>query len=411
MTDEEFEHFHGERRKRGLIDFFNEGTIMNQQSCSENPYWEETKKIYQEQPPRLQKTSRLTAVYYQKLENEHKELTHTSEEAEDKIGANLNDGEDKAVPIRKVTRKRKANQIHEDEDRETTRQTRKKRKIAVKREEMKKEIVKKLLNGNEDSDSNSDSDFCDRKPDPVSVPKGPLLQLPTGSAKVYTRLSVDEQKVWKGPYKRERMNITLFFHKALKTVLEDPHTLDVESKGPYLIFPMLKGANVIQMKTTKKDFTDVIAKTEVKDGVFVLREDLGIVQCHKMGSQKLKLLPMTFWVHFVWRFCLNVGDSGLYNAITDDSLSFLYGIDMEESRTRVAEKSLVGYLFTKVPSKVYMQEIGNCLKKNKIELVKLVNKPINYARLDKLAKTYSVSYDRSLFIERIKLVRHAAQHL
>ena len=207
------------------------------------------------------------------------------------------------------------------------------------------------------------------------------------------------------------MNITLFFHKALKTVLEDPHTLDVESKGPYLIFPMLKGANVIQMKTTKKDFTDVIAKTEVKDGKFVLREDLGIVQCHKMGSQKLKLLPMTFWVHFVWRFCLNVGDSGLYNAITDDSLSFLYGIHMEESRKRVAEKSLVGYLFTKVPSKVYVQDIGNCLKKNKNELVELVNKPINYARLDKLAKMYSVSYDRSLFIERIKLVRHAAQNL
>ena len=137
MTDEEFEHFHGERRKRGLIDFFNEGTIMNQQSCSENPYWEETKKIYQEQPPRLQKTSRLTAVYYQKLKNEHKELTYTSGEAEDKIGANLNDGEDKAVPIRKVTRKRKANQIHEDEDRETTREKRKKRKIDVKREEMK----------------------------------------------------------------------------------------------------------------------------------------------------------------------------------------------------------------------------------------------------------------------------------
>ena len=166
--------------------------------------------------PKTAKDLQVDNYLLPELKKEHKELIYMSKDTEDKACAGPKDGEDEAVPIRKVTRKRKAHQMHEDEGKETTSQTIKKGKIDPKREERKKEIVKKLLAGNEGADSNSDSDFCDQKSDPSNVPNGPLLQLPTGSAKVYTRLSADEQKVWKGPYKREKMNVTLFFHKALK---------------------------------------------------------------------------------------------------------------------------------------------------------------------------------------------------
>ena len=421
MTDEEYDNFHGERNKRSLRDFFDEGTIMNHQSCpDENPYWEETKKIYNEQPPKLQKTYRLTTIYYQKLKEEHKELLYKAEEKGRKSaenGVGTTDGnQDSITSVDRVTRKRSAS--IKDDKKVKAKQTKgpvtKKRKMDPAYEKRKAEL-KNLLEGNTNSDSNSDSDFRDVKPTAstasVDVPQGPLLQLPTGSAKVYTRLSADQKKVWKGPYRKERMNIVLFFHKALKDVLGDPHTLDIECQEPYLIFPVLKAVSVNEIQITKRDFTDVISKKEVKGGEFVLRESLGVVQCHRVDENKLKRFPATFWAHFVWRFCLNIGDSGMYNAITDDKLSFLYGIDMEEYRNKVTENDLVGYLFSKTPAKPYVKEIWSCLGNNKTKLEKIVNKPVNYAGLDSLAQKYNVFYDRTLFIERIKLVRHAMLRL
>ncbi len=397
MTDEEFDDFHGERQQRGLKDFFDEGTVMKHECTpGENPYWEETKKIYFEQPPKLQKTYKLTVVFYQRLKRENKELFHKSEPKKknsDAAEGDVDDGDDEPLSLLtgRRMRKRKIDAENGGDDKKGGPTGPKRTKTTNQEPEPK----------NKAKDSNSQE----------VAPSGPLLQLPTGSAKVYTRLSADQSCVWKGPYRRERMNLVLFFHNAMKTVLGDPHTLDIQCREPYLVFPILKGAGVKEIEITKKDFTDVIAKKEVKDGEFVLRESLGVKQCHKLGADRVKEFSISFWGHFVWRFCLNVGDSGLYNAITDDQLSFLFGIDMEEHRNRVAEKHLVGFLFSKAPAKPYVQEIWKCLKAKKAEFSKLVNKALNYAGLDKLARMYDVTYDRSLFIERIKLVREAVSKL
>ncbi len=134
----------------------------------------------------------------------------------------------------------------------------------------------------------------------------------------------------------------------MKDVLGDPHTLKLEQKGPYLIFPLLKGSDVTEIKVTKQDFRDVISKTEVKDGEFVLRESLGVIQLHRVGVENLKKLPASFWAHYIWRFALNVGDSGLYNSITDHQMSFLYGIDMEEYRGSLKDHTLIGLVDEKL---------------------------------------------------------------
>lgn len=400
MTEDEFEIFHGERRKRGLVDFFDEGTVMKHETTpGENPYWEETKRIYYEQPPKLQKTYRLTTIYYQKLKKEHKHLFY--------------------IPVKSLVTRRDSNDgsTEDTKERDETVRLLRKRAVVTQNEESGARAKKRKVDfiashSKERADGSTvPNENAGSTESPLVPPAGPLLQLPTGSAKVYTRLSADKTKVWKGPYKQGRMNLVLFFHRAMRDVLGDAHTLEVECRQPYLAFPLLKGARVGEIEITKRDFNDVISKVEVREGDFVLRESLGVLQCHKMGADRLKNLPVTFWVHFVWRFCLNVGDTGLYNAITDDELSFVFGIDMEERRARVAENSLVGFLFCKMPAKAYVQEIWNCLKTNKTELEKLVNMPVNYAGLDRLAEMYNASFDRALFVGRLKLVREAVNNL
>ncbi len=412
MTDVEFEEFHGTRDKHGLEHFFDEGCkVQNEAIPGENPYWKDTKEMYYKRPHKLQKTVRMTAVFYTELKAKHKTLFYspttgragaaTIVEA-DRSGSS-DDFEDPEIRLslkQRILRKRKsegpidetmqngqtkgfkrsrlewtgeksnANLATESEgkidDLKPTRQKKHKSHNEIP-EHDSAETKEKLDSKQKNFDQTADGqlEFCDTKPKKfhkqkascdrnisdledltcdIEPPTGPLLQLPTGSGKVYTRLSADHTQVWKGPYKPERMNLVLFFHKVMKEVLEDPHTLDIEQRGPYLIFPLLKGSNVTEIKVTKQDYRDAISKTDVKDGDFVLRESLGVIQLHRIGVGNLKKLPASLLAHFMWRFALNVGDSGLYNAITDHQMSFLYGIDMEEYRGSLKDHSLVGYV-------------------------------------------------------------------
>ena len=69
LSKEDKEEFHGVRQKVGLEEFFDEGCICMNETLAEagNPYWEQTKKIYFGQPPKLQKTVHMTGVYYKDL--------------------------------------------------------------------------------------------------------------------------------------------------------------------------------------------------------------------------------------------------------------------------------------------------------------------------------------------------------
>ena len=412
MTDGEYEEFHGTRDKHGLEHFFDEGCkVQNEAIPGENPYWKDTKEMYYERPHKLQKTVRMTAVFYTELKAKHKALFYnpttgragaativeadsngSSEDFEDpetrlslkqrilrkrkreaSIDEKMQNGQTNGLKRRRLEcteGKYNADLVAEckgkTDDLKPTRKEKRKNHDEIP-EHDSEETKDKLDSKQRNSDQTADGqlEFCDTKPKKlhkqkascdrnisdvkdlscdIEPPTGPLLQLPTGSGKVYTRLSADQTQVWKGPYKPGRMNLVLFFHKVMKDVLQDPHTLDIEQRGPYLIFPLLRGSNVTDIKVTRRDYRDAISKTDIKDGEFVLRESLGVIQLHRIGVGNLKKLPASLWAHFMWRFALNVGDSGLYNAITDHQMSFLYGIDMEEYRGSLKDHTLVGYV-------------------------------------------------------------------
>lgn len=242
--------------------------------------------------------------------------------------------------------------------------------------------------------------------------RGPLLQIPTSKAKTYTVADMDEEKVVKGPYKDpKKMHRTMFLHQSMKDVIGDPHTLDFDPEPPYLTFPLLRGENAT-MEITTRDFNDCLSGAEIEGAEFLTRDSLGIVQLHRLTPDKIKKLPVSIWAHFLFRFALNVGDSGMYNAITDEKLSFVYGIDMEESRGDYhGPRALIDIMFTKAPKRKLCEAILLNMISKKTDLFRLVCRQINYAQLDRLAREYEVEYSRLLFIERIKMCRQLVAKL
>ena len=281
-------------------------------------------------------------------------------------------------------------------------------------EEEWKEVAEQEEEDEEVAESNGEEEEeeADMEHNGVLSFRGPLLQLPTSSQKVYTVADLDEDKVVKGPYRNKaKMHRVMFLHQVMKDVLGDQHTLDFEPDLPYLLFPLLKGHKA-SMEITTRNFTDCISQADIEDAEFLTRDCLGIVQLHKVSPQAIKKLPYTLWSHFLYRFALNIGDSGLYNAITDSKMSFVYGIDMEENRGDVSKAlSLLEVMFSKAPRKNLCEAILLSVKEKKIDLFREVCKQPNYAQMDRLSREYDVEYDRGMFIERIKLVRQLVAKL
>lgn len=205
----------------------------------------------------------------------------------------------------------------------------------------------------------------------------PLLQKPTSSNKVYTRIDLLGNKVVKGPYQLAKYNLLVDFHKRMRQ-LGDVHTLEVEEDYPYIKFPLLRGKCSVEV--SKITFEDHIAKITAQDVDFVTRDSLGIQQVHRMSSQQIQSLPLTLWVHFALRFALNIGDSGLYNAISDGRQ--VVGIDMEEMRKDVDEskfESVCDFLFSKKPSYDVCKSIEDVISENKEDLVHLMFPVLGHA--------------------------------
>ena len=238
----------------------------------------------------------------------------------------------------------------------------------------------------------------------------PLLQLPTGSAKVYTRLDLEAGRVWKGPYRQTALAKVIFFHRVMRDLLHDVHTLNLEVNGKYVYFPLFRSTEGC-VNITLRDYADRIAKKDVKSGQFVLRTDLGVIQMHKIPVEKIKDVPMTLWAHFLFRFALNIGDSGLYNAITDESMSVIYGIDMEEIRGSVRSPDLLSYMFTKLPRKEICVAITISIRNRKNDLLFLMDRSFNMGRFELLATASGADFDRYLFEENVKKAIKCVQTL
>lgn len=248
-----------------------------------------------------------------------------------------------------------------------------------------------------------------KRPRIEKKPLGPLLQVPTGRWKVYTCIDPStHEHVLKGPYTPEKMGQALFFHKAMLHVIGDLHTMNVETRENHLVFPLQKAPGKT-VDITQRDFFDVIQRSQSDGTPFVARGSLGVIQVHKLSPQKISALPASFWAHFLYRYCLNVGDSGLYNAITDAESTFLYGIDLEEKRGKILSDGLVGYMFAKKPCKTVYNAVSKGLKHSRSQLREIFAKKVDIDSLENLAREHGAHFNKSQFLERVKQVQRELQ--
>ncbi len=186
----------------------------------------------------------------------------------------------------------------------------------------------------------------------------PLLQLPTSSSKVYVRLNIQNAQVIKGPYTRRsasKYRRLISMHKVLKA-LGDMHTLPLKETvmdgERYVVFPLMRNdaVDLDNITVHKTSFTDKISNVPSVDVQFVSRESLGLEQGHRMTHADVRKLPWSLWIHFAYRFALNIGDSGLHNVLSNGKA--VVGIDMDERRGTVSSQScLCDLLFSRKPQR------------------------------------------------------------
>lgn len=393
FSESQLEEFHGERPKVGVPHFFDVGCICNNDILPENPIFEKTKEMYYKQTPKMQKTAKMTELYYREMRKANSVVFLSSDSSanEDKDGENAvktetgNEGRGKG-------KKRKNNDLEPS----TSGGVKKQKKLS---DCWTADATKEKSEISTSSKSKS--------------PTGPLLQLPTGSGKVYTILDKETRKVWKGPYKsKEKMNLCKFYHKAMRLVFKDKHTLEFEEHGQYIIFPLIMSKNA-EIKITKRAFYDCIAKQEVseEDGQFVERHALGLVQLHKLPVQKMASLPVSIWAHFVYRYLLNIGDTGLYNAIATDDLGVIYGIDMEEKRKQVKGDDVINMMFGKLPRKEIVDAIKVTICENIEEFFKLIDVEFDFKQLSSMYEEHGFQSEASMSKNRLKMFKESLERL
>jgi hypothetical protein len=195
----------------------------------------------------------------------------------------------------------------------------------------------------------------------------PLLQIPCGPHKYHTRVDLEKNIVKKGPMETWKINGITAVYTLMRVVFKDKHTLPLTKSDNYLIFPLLKGENAT-LHTEERMMKDYKSGTQIKTD-FIDRKSLGLCQLHKLSEQEVCSLPPSLWNHFLLRFILKVGDSGLFNALTDEKRTFIYGIDLDERRDPSLPTCILDVLFTKRPRKVLCDVIITEIKLHKLELI------------------------------------------
>ena len=348
MTDAAFKEFHGPRRKQDINDFFNEGVKCVDQAMVFNPFWSKTMEIYKQHSSRQQKTVVMTAKYMDKLKRVKPDLFHSGEVKSEKV----------------KTAKRK---LPSDQE-----------------EQAKKQKVDQIT-------------FA-------PPPDCPLLQIPNGPNKKETVADLENGKVWKGPFTTKQISHILCIHRLMKNVFGDKHTLDVEDRYPFVVFPLLKGPDASLQEETKV-YVNYLQKKQIVERNFMTRKSMGLQQLHDLSPLQIVNLPQSVWAHFLLRFVLNIGDTGLYNAVTDSSCRFVYGIDMEENRGKNPSDNILDVMFVKKPSKQLCAAILYSMKKNKADLMKVLDREIDNDNLKIHLEKYSSALNVNDIIYKIALIK------
>ena len=354
--------FHGQRPKSDIVHFFVEGVKEVRPMLRENPYWERTKEIYTSFPKRKQKTVQMTREYVSYLQMKKPEVFH---QKESQYG-----DEKKQMKIQTYF------PVQVDDENQQNKQLPTERRMKRKREHDEEEESK--LKKKKDTEHSEEGEIKANKILPKQIPSHeaiedfPLLQVPCGAHKCYTRIDLANEIVWKGPMEKPQITCLTAVYKIMKTVFNDIHTVPCIHDGNFIVFPLLKGKNA-SLLVEKKTMKDCKQGGRIVDRNFMTRESLGLLQLHKLTETEISSLPVSLWMHFIARFIMQVGDSGLYNALTDVDRSFVFGIDLDEKRSSCLPECLLDILFTKRPRKVLCDSIVRKLKKHKHELIQMLN--------------------------------------
>ncbi len=167
---------------------------------------------------------------------------------------------------------------------------------------------------------------------------------------------VTREKIYKGPIDSKKADEIIAVAKRF-LALEDSSVLipeKIKAEGNYY----LSYENVGESWDPKFTFTVVKnSKTEQIMGNVVERKSIGIYQ----GSELISLNKMDydkmFW-HFMVRYILGRGDSGLWNYINN------HGIDFDDRRQSFDQKNILELLFTKKQKDSAVLEQQLALRKN-----------------------------------------------
>lgn len=361
MSDEDFEEFHGTRPKSDLQAFFDFGLQMKNQAIPFNPFWSTTVEMYKSYPARQQKTIFMTADYLDRLKASQGDLFLPGE---------------KQPNNKPQQQKRKSDQPSEQE--------RKKMTTCTTRQW--------------------------DEPDHAPPANCPLLQIPNGRNKTYTRLDAEHGLVWKGPFMEKKRRQVLFFHQAMREVFNDAHTLQTKDMPPYVVFPMLRGDGA-SMKIERRDYRDFIKQEDVIQGKFVSRKSMGLLQLHQLSPVQIGSLPMSVWAHFIYRFTLNVGDTGLYNAVTDSAISFVFGIDLDEQRGKKQVSNILDLMFVKKPGRLLCEYITHSIVTQKDKLLSLLDTHLDIEEMKEIMARYGSTMDVSEVVQKLEFAKKMVAEL
>ena len=262
----------------------------------------------------------------------------------------------------------------------------------------------------EEYDGNDDDEVAWSK----RIEHMPFLQVPRSSAKTYVR--TDGKNVWKGPYLRpDTISRIIYRHRVMREVLGDPHTLpavnaEEEEEGrPYVCFPLIKRNDGQPVRFQVIDFQDVIANEYVQGKMVVTPKSLGVIPAHRLST--VDHVPASLWTHFMFRYALNVGDSGLYNAIALDEPQpqRIYGLDMDENRGRSTKTHILDYMFAKRPRQTLDVE-GSVKRLYQPIMASLDNAAAKVHVVHKMALDCGVPIPKH-FLQRIDAMRTALDEL
>jgi hypothetical protein len=387
-NDAVLREFHGPRPKSDITDFFIEGVREVRPLLEENPYWERTKEIYTSFPKRQQRTVEMTREYVSYLRRKMPEVFHQNE--------CHNESEKKQMSIETYFPSQVDAKCEQNSQLPTERSMKRKRDGAE--EEVKSKKIKiehstedkvksmKKIEQTEEDEVKSNDILPQQIPSHETIEDFPLLQVPCGAHKCYTRVDLANEIVWKGPMEKAQLTCITAVYKIMKIVFNDIHTVPCIHDGKYIIFPLLKGKNA-SLLIEKKTIKDCKQGGITVEKNFMTRENLGLLQLHKLTQTDISSLPVSLWFHFIARFIMKVGDSGLYNALTNVERSFVFGVDLDEKRSSCLPECILDILFTKRPRKVLCDSILTKLKKHKHELIQMLNDVrINDERTRQLAQ-------------------------